>query len=285
MDVPAGVVFGLIALLGWSLGNIAATKAVRGGSTLQAAMLGQVIGFILLCAAALLYGKWETIETHFLVILILIGGMSVPLYWLLYQSFAKGKLAVVVPISSSFAVPTVLVSILFFGERLAAQQTVAIIAIVIGTVLLAIQWKAKLHRADFLTPGAGYALIVAILWAIQFSLIGYVVSSVHWLQATLIAQGVSAAGLTLWFMLSNEQFSRARPMVVFSSLAGILETIAFLAFNIGSSVDLTSIVAPIASATVLVTVPVAMLTLRERPNVWQWIGGALTVTGVIVLSL
>jgi drug/metabolite transporter (DMT)-like permease len=64
-----------------------------------------------------------------------------------------------------------------------------------------------------------------------------------------------------------------------------LSTVAFIAFNVGTQVANTAIVAPLSSLSSAVTVLLAWLLLRDRLALWQWVGVAIILSGVVLVSM
>ena len=76
--------------------------------------------------------------------------------------------------------------------------------------------------------------------------------------------------------------------VVFSLLvlaAAVLDTLAYVAFNLGIASAYTSIVTALASLFSAVTVLLAWAILRERLAPAQWTGVAVILAGVLLVSL
>lgn len=285
MDIRLGVICGIGALAFWALGNVFGAKAVQKTSPLRAAFTGQLVGLVMLWFVGIFGSPWSAMNTAEWALIVLIGVLSVPIYWALYNAFQKGTLAVVVPIASSYSILTVAIALLFFGERFIRSEWAAVSLVILGTVVLAGKWQERTSKRDWLSPGAGYALLVAALWGVQFALIGLLVRSVHWLQATMLAQTVTVIGLAAFvFVREGELFPRGN-VIYLAAGAGLTEAFAFLLYHLGASLDNVSIVAPIAGATPLVTVPLAALFLGERPTLVQVLAAIATVIGIVVLAL
>ena len=67
--------------------------------------------------------------------------------------------------------------------------------------------------------------------------------------------------------------------------ASVLDTMAFLSFNIGTSSAYTAIVTALASLFSAVTVLLAWVFLRERLSSAQWAGVGVILAGVLLVSL
>ncbi|MFW5746859.1 MAG: EamA family transporter, partial [Nanoarchaeota archaeon] len=88
------------------------------------------------------------------------------------KGLSVGKVGVVTPIANSSVIVTVLFSLVFFGEVLTPGQYGGIGLIVLGIVLISINFQ-DLKQSDLLDPssGIGYALIALVIWGIFFPLL------------------------------------------------------------------------------------------------------------------
>jgi len=85
------------------------------------------------------------------------------------KAVQKEKLGIVTPIANSAIAPTVLFSMIFFHESLGgAGQLLAMLAILIGIILITINPK-DIKTAGFrISAGVLYALATCLLWGIAF---------------------------------------------------------------------------------------------------------------------
>jgi uncharacterized membrane protein len=77
----------------------------------------------------------------------------------------------------------------------------------------------------------------------------------------------------------------SRNLLLFVIGAGVLDTAAFICFNIGISGAYVSVVTALASIFSAVTVLLAWVFLRERLSVSQWAGVAGLLVGVLLVSM
>ena len=66
---------------------------------------------------------------------------------------------------------------------------------------------------------------------------------------------------------------------------GLLDTLANVAYNVGVSVALTSVVVVLSSLFSAVTVLLAWVFLRERLAAWQWAGVIAILVGIALINL
>jgi len=74
------------------------------------------------------------------------------------------------------------------------------------------------------------------------------------------------------------------PLAIAMLAIGVVETTAYIALSLGVRIADTSLVATIASAYALLPIVLGFVFLHERPAVNQWVGVALVILGLILLS-
>ena len=69
------------------------------------------------------------------------------------------------------------------------------------------------------------------------------------------------------------------------AVAGVLDSLGYVAFNLGTREADTSVVATASAPYAVVPVVAGVLLFRERPTVSQWTGILTVVAGVVLLGL
>jgi drug/metabolite transporter (DMT)-like permease len=223
---------------------------------------------------------------------------------LLYRSFAIGTLALVSPIASAFAVVSALLALLA-GERPALLALLGALVLVGGVVIVSRaqhetedeRQKTKdkstsiLRRSSVvahlgLPPGVPEAIGVALCFGISFWALDFVTPALGILWPVLVLRIVEAIGVVLFLLRWRTPPARiTRGMAALVLVAAVLDTLAFVAFNLGLGSAYTSIVTALASLFSAVTVLLAWAILRERLAPAQWAGVAVILTGVLLVSL
>ncbi|WP_322490385.1 DMT family transporter [Chloroflexus sp.] len=200
---------------------------------------------------------------------------------LLYRAFTIGTLAIVSPISASFAAVTAALALLD-GETL-GMITLAGTGFVIGGV-------AVVSRGTGTTPtnlrGVPEAIGVAISFGLFFWLIGDVTATFGIAWPVLIGRVVTVSAAAIILAVSRSALPRltaAHGKLIIAASA--LDTIAFLSFNTGIATAYVSVVTALASIFSAVTVMLAWLVLREQLARSQWLGVTGILVGVLLVSL
>jgi drug/metabolite transporter (DMT)-like permease len=297
-----GILFGLTAAICWGLTDFVITQIARQLSVPQAFFYVQLVGtgltgLLLLANPALpapTAGMWA------LVIGVSLFNLAGTL--LLYRSFAFGTLSLVSPIASAFAVVSALLALLA-GERPALLALLGALLLIGGVTLVSrsqhearderrttkVERVALFRPSSFvlqLPPGVPEAIGVALCFGIAFWALDFVTPALGILWPVLMIRLVETVAAVLFLLrrrIRPTRLTRGMAALVLASAA--LDTLAFVAFNLGLGSAFTSIVTALASLFSAVTVLLAWAILRERLAPAQWAGVAIILAGVLLVSL
>src|SRR5215475_12871841 len=284
-----GILLGLATALAWGSSDFLARFVTRRIGTLRSLFYMQTWGFLLLTlylvithsSGHLFDGSgWRPWAWGFLA-----GGCNTVAMFSFYRCLEVGKVAVVAPLSASYPVLTLLLS-MFSGERLSLLRFGGIAAVLIGVILVARGEVTSDDRAKSAKSGVVWALIAALLFGTLFWLLGVRIIATTGPYATLWLIRLTGSLASLSVLL----FKRIR---VFRSLGssnwqpplmGLLDTGAFALSNRGMQMEQTSIITVLSSLYGAVTVFLAALFLRERVAPLQWFGIIAIFSGIVLLG-
>src|SRR6516225_4012230 len=168
-----GILFGLLTALSWGTADFFARFSTRKIGTFRTMLYMQLLGFVLLTLAMPSLGGWGhlTDGSGWRPWLwgIVAGALNTSSTLALYRSFEIGKMSIVAPLSASYPVLTLVLSVTT-GERLTLLRLAGIIVTIAGVVLVASGEKIP-EDANLLDEevhpgkknlGAGWALLSAI---------------------------------------------------------------------------------------------------------------------------
>jgi drug/metabolite transporter (DMT)-like permease len=315
-----GIVFGLVAALGWGTGDFIAGRVSRLFGVIQTLFYVQMCGMLSIGALLLLRpaAPAPRADAWALAVLIAFGNFAGTL--LLYRAFAIGTLSIVAPIASGFAIVTALLS-LAAGERPAPLALIGA-ALLIGGVVVVTRasggpeeeprtenqgttndqrpatkdgervTRSAQHTAGFsilnsqLPKGVLEALGVTICFGSSLWALDFVTPALGILWPVLVTKAIETLGALLILLGRKSapiRLSRVTWLLVIG--AGLCDNVAFVAFNTGLGSAHTSIVTALASLFSAVTVLLAWAILRERLSVGQWAGVSVILVGVLLVSL
>src|ERR1700756_1597357 len=174
-----GILLGVLTALTWGGSDFLARFTTERMGTLRTLLYMQLIGFILLTIALPWLGGWGHLADGSgwqpWAWGILAGSVNAVSTLSLYRSFEIGKMAVVAPLSASYPVLSVSLSLLS-GERLSAGRATGIVCTMLGVVFVAGGEKPPDENDAEAMPrsgkGIGWALSSAVGFGVLFWLLG-----------------------------------------------------------------------------------------------------------------
>jgi drug/metabolite transporter (DMT)-like permease len=288
-----GILLGLLTALSWGGSDFLARFATHRIGTLRTMLYMQFTGFILLT----IFLPWLGGRGH-----LADGSGWTPWAWgalagiinafstlSLYRSFEIGKLAVVAPISASYPVLTVLLSLLS-GEHLRAARAVGIACTLLGVLFVAGGERAPQdHDVEGLRrsgKGIGWALCSAVGFGFLFWLLGVrIVPATGATQTVWLIRLTSSALTAVLIWVSRKPIKPPTGRVGGWVLAmGLTDTSAFVMNNFGMQIEQVAVVSVLASLYGAVTVGLAAIVLREHVSRWQWLGIVSIFAGIFLIS-
>jgi drug/metabolite transporter (DMT)-like permease len=288
-----GILLGLLTALSWGGSDFLARFATHRIGTLRTMLYMQFTGLLLLTIFLPWLGGWGHLAD---------GSGWQPWAWgalagiinafstlTLYRSFEIGKLAVVAPISASYPVLTVLLSLLS-GEHLRAPRAFGIACTLLGVVLVAGGERTPedhdvegLRRAG---KGIGWAVCSAAGFGFLFWLLGVRIVPATGATQTVWLIRLTSSALTAALILAarkpiNPPMDRVGGWILGM---GFADTAAFVMNNFGMQVEQVAVVSVLASLYGAVTVAFAAIFLREHVSGWQWLGIVSIFAGIFLIS-
>jgi drug/metabolite transporter (DMT)-like permease len=274
-----------IPMAGWGTIDLLAARLSRKVGFLLSGMLVQVGAFTLtaLLAPVLLVVP-ATINWLGLAVL---GVTGVLVYLLFYRALTIGAVSIVAPITGSWGMITALLGIAFLHETATPVRLASIVLVTAGIVAISLDWGAvrRLARTQLL-PGAGAALMAALGWGVTYLWLGQLNREMGWYFTTI---GTRAFGLLAFIpivLLRPELAGSVRAGVPWVMVLGIIvvDVIAYTTYNFAVTRYEVSLVSIVASASPLVSVALAHVTLGERLNRPQVAGVVLVLVGLAGLN-
>ena len=289
-----GIVLGVLTAVLWGGSDFVARFSTHRIGTLRTTLYMQFTGFVLLTLALPWLGGWGHLADGSgwrpWMWGMLAGVLNCAATLALYRSFEIAKLAIVAPISASYPVLTVLLS-LAEGEHFRAMRIVGIGCAVLGVALVAAGEKSAeaegspAFRND--RKGIGLALCAAVGFGFLFWLLGTRI-----VPATGAPQTVWLLRLTCFVLIGVVGLAArktVRPptdrVASWVLLMGIGDTGAFVLNNFGMRLEQTAVVSTLSSMYGAITVGLAAAVLREGVSRWQWLGIVFIFAGIVLMSV
>jgi drug/metabolite transporter (DMT)-like permease len=284
--VDLSIAFGLAAALCWGTSDFAAKISAGRIGALRTALFLQYVGgvFLILVAFQDVARLWLfPTATYFALGL---GAINAAAAFSLFKGFEVGQLSIVSPIASSYPALSTALAVLLLNEHLSATRFAAILAILVGIVLVSIQHPSERLVKGQLAAGVGYAMVAFLALGFIFFALKLVVGSLGALLTVLLVRIMSATILTCAVILtprdrSPRKLSSYLPIVL---LIGIVDTLGNITYNLGILGGAVSVVATISGLFSAVTVILAFIVLKERLAAHQAIGLLIILFGVLIIG-
>ncbi len=288
-----GILLGLLTALSWGGSDFLARFATHRIGALRTMLYMQFTGLLLLTIFLPWLGGWGHLADGSgwqpWAWGVLAGVLNCGATLSLYRSFEIGKMAVVAPLSASYPVLTVLLSLLS-GEHLRAPRAAGIVCTLIGVVLVAGGEKTPdANDAEAMRrsgKGIGWALCSAIAFGFLFWLLGVrIVPATGATQTVWLIRLTSSALTAALILVARQPIKPPTGRVSFWILGmGLTDTGAFVMNNLGMRIEQVAVVSVLASLYGAVTVGLAAIFLREHVSRWQWLGIAAIFAGIFLIS-
>ena len=287
-----GILLGVLTALTWGSSDFLARFATHRMGTLRTMLYMQFIGLILLTIALPWLGGWGHLADGSgwqpWAWGALAGSVNAVSTLSLYRSFEIGKMAVVAPLSASYPVLSVSLSLLS-GERLSTARAVGIACTMLGVVFVAGGEKppdendAEAMRRS--GKGIGWALSSAVGFGVLFWLLGtHVIPRVGAPQTVWMIRLTCTVIVTAVILLARQPIGLPRNTRWMSLGMGAGDTSAFVLSNRAMQIEQVAVVSVLGSLYGAVTVALAAIVLREHVSRWQWLGIAAIFSGIYLMS-
>jgi len=211
-------------------------------------------------------------------------------YAIFVKALTIGAVGIVVPLSSTYPLVTLLLSIVFLGQTFGQAKVLAMIIIVVGAGMLAYEKNHKGVPLQRLHQASIFTMVAVLLWGTGFFIINPIIPEVNW---QILAASLDSVGLVLGSLILIVAYKRralaaggqglANPVV---QQASILLAIGTLALYAGAS-RAGSIIIPVvlSSLSPLVSSSLGAIVDHERLGPIKRLGALTAVAGVIILNV
>ena len=286
MNTTLGIIFGLIAMIGFGLSNAVSQKPIKKMGAGGVIFWRGIIVMVILGIVLLFFINQSEFSLKYILIALAISAIGYLPLLSFYQALKLGKVGAVAPIANSSMVFTILFAYIFFKESLNQEQLLSMLLILIGIVLISINVRNFKNSSLFkLTSGIPYACLACFLWGLVFFLFKIPVNILGpFLTALLIEvgnilwSGIHLKMSKLDFKLPDKKMWHYLLVVAIGGSAGTLF------FNLGINVASISIVTAITACSPLVAIMAGRLMYKEKLRIQQYAAAAFIIIGIIFIS-
>lgn len=271
------LVLAAITAVTWGFGELVYLRITKALGGYTASLWTSIFGLVLIIPVALASGMPKAGAGDFALAL---GGALVGVAGAVLYAFAlqHGQLSIVSPVVSAAAGVSAVLAVLILDEHLRTPTAIAVVGAIIGVALTA--WVAR-------GGGHGLATVLALVAALALGSYNLLLASSAGAIGPIwavVAFRVASVAVLVPLARARGQLRLAQEGRRWLALSCVLETIGFCTLAIALSRGPVAIVAVVASQYPVIAVTGAALLLRERLRTRQWVGVALVLASVGVLS-
>ncbi|MGD6854088.1 EamA family transporter [Bacillus infantis] len=282
------IILALLAALFASMTNILAKIGMENVNTNLATAVRTIVVLILAFLMVLITGKFGTIAAiqPKAMLFIILSGFATGLSWLFFfKALGIGEVSKVVPIDKSSIVLTIILSILLLGEPAAPQILAGGALITIGTFVLIGKNEDK-KRFTGSQSYIVYAILGAVFAALTSILAKIGMEGVDSNVATFLRTIVIL--LFAWAIVFYQKTYREMKTIsskgyLFLILSGAATGLSWLCYFGALAIGKVSVVAPIDKFSVVITMILSFVILKEKARKHTIVGGAIITVGTVFL--
>lgn len=291
-EVVVAILCGLLAAIAWGIADFFAAKASRSVGPALSVVIVNIIGLVGFGLFFLLSGQeWSVTEGLWYA---LAAGVALGLGQIVFfQALNIGPVSLVSPLTSAFPLFTTCAVLALFQARVSVAQLFGVLIIMSGILMASELFSNFGSKGWRIGRGPLLALGVAVLWGLGYAFLAQALGTVGWQTASLIQLIVVAAVCILLLPLikGTERIFNRDNLAVFKNpfvvSTGVIQMLGMVAINVGLEIDVTMapVVTAVSACYPVLTILLALAHFKEAPKLVPLSGAAITIAGVVVLSL
>lgn len=284
--IESGILFALLAFLGFGIGDVFATHLSRRLTAFQLSSMLLIFTILLYGAFGILFAPNQFIIPNgiSLVYTIAAGASATVALLSFFKGLSVARAGVVVPIANSYALVSVFLSVLVLGNVLSLLQWLAVMMVVINMFALSANWS-ELQKFD---RNLFFPLVSFFCWGFMtFFMDQALAQGGTPLSLVLAIDFFVLIVVTLYLVFTrswNLHTITVRDWLLGWAMAWILGG-SFLAFAYGFSIGSLGIIAVIATASPLLTAILSHIFLGDKLKYYQYGFIVMIIAGIALLSV
>src|SRR5213594_595572 len=280
------LLFGVGAAVVWGFADYAAALSARRVGAVRTAFGMQATGLVSFAIALFAFGGWPALEPGEVPYALALGVLGVVSITALYRALALGPVAVVAPVVASYVAVTVLLVVVFLGERLTGPQLAAATVTFVGVVLTSTDGRRLRATLGRPVPGVRIGLVATVGFGLWGAVFAVATRAYPW-PAMLLLLRMTSVAIVGAFVLARGIDVRAfrdRRALALATAVGVLDTFANVLFALGIASGYASIAATGSGVYPIIPAVLGVVALGERPAPNQYLGIVVLVCGLAALG-
>jgi len=278
--------YGILSMFGYGFGDFLSKRVLKGVGYYRLLVYSQLVGL----APILLLGAVFTPSVHLslttIALVIAAGVCSFFALFFFYKGLEAGKASVITPVFSAYAIVAIVLSFAVLGETLSLSQIACIAVTLVGVLTITVRSDSG-EQSNAGIPYALGSMLSAGLGSVLIKLVSEDIGeiSTFFYNRVLTVLALVVVGSLLFRSNFRSRAHNGGFPVKSIILVGLAEFVGFFSFVFGVGVGMVSIVAPLSSASPVVTVVLAQTFLRERLAQIQKFAVIQVIVGILLLSI
>jgi drug/metabolite transporter (DMT)-like permease len=246
----------------------------------------QAIGLTSFASVMWVLGRWPIFESGMVPFAVALGVLGVISVAALYRGLALGPVAVVAPVVASYVVITVILVVIFLGERLTTQQILAASVVFVGVVLTSTDARELRVTLGRPVPGVRIGLVATLGFGLWSAVFAIATREYAWAAMIVLLRATSFVfvGSYIAARRMDLRVFRDRTAILLGVIVGVGDTAANVLFALGIESGYASLAATGTGMYPIIPAVLGMIALGERLAPNQLIGIGLLVLGLVALG-
>lgn len=279
------IIYALAAALFSGLTSVFAKSGINKESSLLATFIRTIVITLFLFVVVLFKGNLNDVFSldKKTILFLILSGISNTLLWICYfKALDLGTVSKVTPIDKTSIILTLILSSIFLHEKITIIKVLSIIFILIGTLLTIKSKKEDSEDNKWIL----YAFLTAVFTSTTTVISKIGIESTNTNLITFLRTIVVLILLTI-ITISKKKFKDIKKLnkknYLFIILSGISTSLSWLFYFASLSLGEASVVFPIEKLSLVVSILVSTIFLKEKLNKKQILGIIIIVIGTSLL--
>lgn len=283
-----GIIAALVAMVCWGFGDFLiqrSTRKIGDWQTLFLITLAGTIGLLPFVAADL-PALFDAIDRT-MWILLSAGVLLFVAALLEFEALKEGKISVIEPTWSLEIPAAAILAALILSESLTGMQTVAIIGLIAGLILVSYK-SGTLRKRFFFEKGVRISILAALLMGAANFFVGWGARETDPLIINFVISAISLIGSGIFLIAKDKIGATFRHLVAYPKTIVpmmLLDNIAWIAFAYGMALAPIGITVALSESYIVIAVLLGIFVNREKLEQHQYVGLVVAVGAAIVLAI
>jgi drug/metabolite transporter (DMT)-like permease len=277
------IFLGLGAAVGWGVSDFCARFAGHKTGALRSILYMQPIGLAFLSLYLIFIEKNQNWQLDIVLLAIVLGLGNSLAGLCLFRAFEVGTLSVVSPVASSYGAIALTLGMLT-GESPKPIKLMGLGLTLVGVILSSTQPNAPDAKSKG-RKGLWLAIVASILFGVTFWGMKYVTPVIGGVIPVFLQRVFAPLMLVIISFVLRQSIALPKngawPWII---AVGVIDTLAFVAFSVGTTISGAGVISVLSSMFSAVTVLLAWIFLKERLAKIQWWGVIGILLGVGLIS-